>query len=201
MHPEDYSSSLVFPGHSNFHPIFFWLRHPIYTRAVAPAQDLVVCPVKVALEVTEVKKTRCELKSSPLSPTVCTQNQETGLCYNCKSLLGCFVFTCCMGIICTSSFHVWKNQENGSIKKEHFVWGEQEEELVRFQLRVLKPFLLFTFSFRARKKWKPSERCKILPAELFALIIYYIFSLHLHSIKPFSLETDHKISSRVRQAK
>lgn len=49
-----YSASLAFPRHSNLClPILLWLRHPIYTRAGALAQNPVVHLIKESLELIE----------------------------------------------------------------------------------------------------------------------------------------------------
>lgn len=100
-----------------------------------------------------------------------------------------------------------KNQEDGVTKKERCVWGARKEELALLQLCVLlyvapsghSSSLHFYF------KWKKNESLlqdvQSCPWNHLLRVIYCIFSLHLHSIKPFSLVADHQISNKIRQAK
>lgn len=166
MYPGAYSASLVFPRYSNFClSVLLWLRHPIYTRAVAlaRAQDPAVYPIKVALELIEGlqgEEDRMCVKIHPIVyPILHQKSRDCAILQLHIFTMMCFIFTHFIGVICTSSFCVEKKWENGSIGGEYFVSDEQEEELVRFQLCVLLYISQSTLSFSLHFyfEWKKDE--------------------------------------------
>lgn len=181
---------------------------PTYTRsgAVAQAHSPALCSVKVAL----IHRSEEDMMWAKIKPSVCpvyARNQDHITLqlqfYNAVH----FVFTHFMDVTCTSSFLLQKNQEDGVAKRECCVWGAWEKELALLQLCVLLYVAAsgHSSSLHFYFKWKKNESLlqdvQSCPRNHLLRVIYCIFSLHLHSIKPFSLVADHQISNKIRWAK